>query len=255
MEDIDKIILAAENGGKVIRKYFGRTLELQEKSIAADVRTKADLESEHTIIRSLKASFPDYNILSEESGFYEKDSEYTFVIDPLDGSNNFVLGIPNFAVSIGLMKKNNIIAGVIHQPILGETYYAEKGKGSFLNDQELRVNQESDITKATVSYTCGYINSDKYEENLLHKLNQKKIKRMLQNWCPSHEYCLLASGKLEAIINNRNELYDYCAGKIIAKEAGAKITTFSGKSESNEKSSVFLATNGTRIHDDLLEIV
>ncbi len=97
-----------------------------------DFQTEADLESEKRILSILKTEFPKYNIYSEEDGKFYHDSEYTFVIDPLDGTNNFVMGIPNFSVSIALFCKNEAIAGVVYQPILDQTYSALKGKGSFL---------------------------------------------------------------------------------------------------------------------------
>ena len=129
--DIYKIIIAAESGGEVIKKYFGRVLELEQKSIAGDVRTRADTEAEEIILSTLQKDFPTFNIYSEEAGNIDKKSEYTFVLDPLDGSNNFVLGIPVFCVSIGLLKGKEIIAGVIYHPILKDIYFAEKGEGAY----------------------------------------------------------------------------------------------------------------------------
>lgn len=255
MIDIQAIITAAEDGGKVVKSYFGKALDIEEKSTVADIRTKADTESEKVILQVITMQFPHFNILSEETGLIDNKSEYTFIVDPLDGSNNFVLGIPNFSISIGLFKGDKAIAGVIHLPMLNHTYYAQMRQGSYLHRKRLNVNKESDIKKATVSYTCGYVNPAEYAENLKHKLNELKVKRMLEYWSPAIEYCLLASGKLEAIINNKNEIYDYAAGKIIAREAGAQITTFDGKPEENDRNAAFLASNGTRIHKQLLEII
>ena len=96
------IIKAAVAGGKITKKYFGKVLELEGKTRPSDFRTKADLESEKAIIKILEKSFPTYNIISEEAGEINKNSEYTFEIDPLDGTNNFVLGIPYFSIGIGL---------------------------------------------------------------------------------------------------------------------------------------------------------
>ncbi len=253
--DLNSVIQAAVNGGDIIRNYFGEALDIEEKTTLADFRTKADTESEKAILNVITTKFPDFNILSEETGFVDNKSEYTFIIDPLDGSNNFVLGIPNFSVSIGLLKGDTAILGVIHLPILKHTYFAQDGKGAYLDKKRLFVNQESDIKKATVSYTCGYVNSREYTEKLKHNLNLVDIKRMLEYWSPAVEYCLLASGKMEAIINNKNEIYDYVAGKVIAREAGARITGFDGHPEINDRGNAFLASNGTKIHSQLLEII
>jgi myo-inositol-1(or 4)-monophosphatase len=255
MMDLDPIVRAAESGGRVLSKYFGKKLEITEKLSTADFRTRADLDSENEILKILKKAFPKFNILTEESGTVDNGSDYTFIIDPLDGSNNFILGLPTFTVSIGLMNRNEVVAGVIHHPVLNHTYYAQKGAGAFLDKKRLHVNNESDLTRATVEYTCGYMTPDGYGDKLIRNLHGMKIKRFMNTWCPSYTFCLLAMGKIECIINNDNEVYDYCAGKIIAKEAGAKITDFEGKPETDEKANIFLATNGTAIHNKILGIV
>src|SRR5687768_13571695 len=126
---IADIIKAAEAAGEVIAGYFGEVLEIEEKTTVADIRTKADTEAEAIVLHILKQSFPDAGIYSEEMGEIENDSPYRFVIDPLDGSHNFNLGIPNFTVSIALTRKRETIAAVVHHPILKKTYHAEKGKG------------------------------------------------------------------------------------------------------------------------------
>ena len=94
---VETTILAAEHGGTIVKNYFGDLLDIEEKTMVSDFRTKADTEAENAILHVLTKNFPQYNILSEEAGFLDHHSEYTFVIDPLDGSNNFVLGIPNFS--------------------------------------------------------------------------------------------------------------------------------------------------------------
>lgn len=254
--DLESVIHAAEEGGRVVKKYFGEALHIEEKSTAADFRTKADTESEEIIIKILATKFPSFNIFSEETGLHDSKSEYTFIIDPMDGSNNFALGIPNFSISIALVKEEKVILGVVHLPILNHTYAAQEARGTFLNKKRLHVNKESNIKNATVSYTCGYTNSFEYMEGLRKGLKKGLgIKRILDYWSPAAEFCLLASGKIEAIINNKNEFYDFAAGKIIAREAGALITGFDGKLEKSDRGDTFLASNGTGIHQQLLGVL
>lgn len=253
--DIQVIIKAAEAGGKIIKKYFGEALDIEEKTTISDFRTKADTESENAILQIIQKEFSNFNILSEETGFIDNKSEYTFIIDPLDGSNNFVLGIPNFSVSIGLLKGDKAILGVIYLPMLNHTYYAEDRRGAFLDGVKLFVNKEADIKRSAISYACGYLIDRKYGASLKEKLNELGIKRLLDNWSPAADYCLVASGKFEAVINNNNEIYDYIAGKVIAREAGAKITDFSGEEEKNDREGQFLLSNGTSIHDQLSRIL
>ena len=250
--DADAVIEAIRAGGDVVKRYFGEVLHTEEKSNAGDLRTKADTESEQAILVRLTRSFPDYNIYAEESGNIDNGSKYTLVIDPLDGTNNFVLGIPDFALSIGLLRGDEVVLGVIYNPILDRLYSAEKGKGAYLNNQRVHVNQEPDISKATISYTCGYNTKRSYSDELLGKLRGQGVKRILDTWAPAYDYCLLASGRLEAVISKEGDLEDYVAAKVIVTEAGGTITGFNNE-HVNGRASDFIASNGTAVHDKLVE--
>lgn len=250
-----EIIKAAKAGGKIVKKYFGKVLEIEGKSEPRDFRTKADLESEKAIIKILEKAFPEYNIISEEAGEANKNSEYTFVIDPLDGTNNFVLGVPYFSTSIGLMKGDNVIFGVVYDPISENTYCAEKGRGSYLNGKRIHVNKESDIKNSSVSLVVNYGFSFEKYMKMMSGLYGTNVKRVLTLWSVALDYCLLASGKIEALVLHEVPLYDFIAGKLIANEAGAKISDFSGNMLSGDRKGRFLTTNGTKIHQEILEIL
>jgi myo-inositol-1(or 4)-monophosphatase len=251
----NKIIKAAKAGGKITKRYFGKVLEIEGKTIPADFRTKADLESEKTIIKILSKSFPEYNIFSEECGEINKNSDYTFHIDPLDGTNNFVLGVPYFSVSIGLTKGDEIIFGAVYNPVLDNMYYAQKGRGAFLNGKKIEVNNESKIENSSVSVVVAFSCPNGYEPAILAKLFEEDVKRVLTNWSVALDLSLLASGKIEAIVIRDIHLWDFIAGKIIAKEAGAMIADFNGILEKNEKTATFLISNGTKIHQEILEVL
>lgn len=242
-------------GGKVTKKYFGKVLELEGKSRPADFRTKADLESEKAILKVLEKAFPTYNIISEEAGEIDKKSEYTFVIDPLDGTNNFVLGIPYFSVGIGLMKGNEVIFGVIYNPILKNIYFAEKGKGSFLNNKKISVNKEADIENGTFSVIISPSGSHDYSTKVIGELYNKDAKRVLRNWSALLDFCLLASGKTEGMIVGGAYLHDFISGKLIANEAGALVTDFNGIIEKDDRNDTFLISNGTKIHQEILNVL
>jgi len=251
--DFQIVIGAARAGGEIIKQYFGQALKTEEKSNAGDLRTLADIESEQTILTVLKSVFPDYNYFAEESGRLDNGSEFTFVIDPLDGTNNFIMGIPDFAVSIGLLHQNESVMGVIYNPILDRVYYAQKGAGAFLNGRQIHVNEESDITRATIGYSCGYHTSQGYSDDIAQKLHLLNIKRLTVHWAPSYDYCLLASGRIEGVISKDGDLEDYAAAKIIISEAGGKITGLKNEPISG-KDQNFLASNGSALHDQLLNI-
>jgi myo-inositol-1(or 4)-monophosphatase len=252
--DIEDVIKAARAGGAIVKQYFGELLEAEQKTSPRDLRTKADIESEQAILAALQQSFPSVNIYAEETGRIDKQSEYTFVVDPLDGTSNFVLGIPDFAVSIGLLKGNEAILGVIYNPILDQIYSAEKGKGAYLNGNRIRVNNKADITHATVSYTCGYNTTTDYSLQLIGKLRELGIKRLIDNWAPAYDYCLLASGRIEVVISKEGDLEDYVAAKVIVSEAGGKITGFDNNSV-NGTDPDFIASNGTATHERMLGLL
>jgi len=254
MSDIEKMIKAARAGGDILKKYYGYSLETTQKSNTSDFRTKADLESEEAILLILEAEFPVYNIYSEEKGEIDKNSEFTFIIDPLDGTNNFVLGIPNFSISIGLLKHDEIIAGVIYSPIIDNVYYAEKALGAYFDGKKLEVNKESDIKRATISHNCSYETYHSETVKVIQSLYSKDAKRVMFNWSPTFDFCMLASGRIEGIINNNSELYDFAAGKLIAREAGALISDFNGNPETNDKNRMFIISNGTEIHKHMVEV-
>lgn len=256
MDSTIKIMIqSAKAGGAVVKNYFGQNLKITEKSTAADFCTKADRDSERAILSVLEKYFPRYNIYSEEKGRVEKGSKCTFIIDPLDGSNNFVLGIPYFSVSIALCEGKNIIEGVVYNIMRDQTYWARKGEGAFLDGVKICVNKENDIKRASITYSCGYISDANYAIRIEQGLQAQRIKRWLCMWSVALDLCLLASSKIEGFISYNTEAYDYAAGKLIAKEAGAKVTDFEGKEEKDDINNIFLATNGTPIHEEIMKFL
>ncbi len=248
------IILAAKAGGKVVRSYFGKTLTITEKTIAADFKTEADVGSEKAILAILEKSFPTYNIFSEECGFIDKKSEYTFYIDPLDGTNNFALGIPNFSVSIALVRGEETVLGVVHLPMIDLTYSALKGEGAYCNGGRLRASSETLQEKSTLAVVYGYHYPKKQLSRMIDLLN-RKAKRLLISWSGASDLCLVASGKIEVVVVNNIELHDFLAGKLIAKEAGCVVTDLKGKPEKNDLNKDFLVGANDVIHKKTLKLV
>ena len=253
--NINHIIEAAKAGGAVLTKYFGELLEVEEKTSPKDFRTVADTESEEKIIQILEQYFPEANIFGEEQGKTDKGSDYTFIIDPLDGSNNFTVGIPYFSVSIALIKGNEAIASVIYAPTLNHCYWAEKGRGAFLNGSNISVNNVGDLRHTSLAYNKGYETTHQPEYVMFPELHERQIKRIFLNWSVALDFCLLARGSVEAIINNDCEVYDFIAGRLIALEAGAKSSNFDSSQEVNDFNNKFLITNGTEIHQEMLSVI
>jgi len=252
-----KVIEAAEEAGEIIRRYFGELLEVEEKTMAADFRTKADVDAEAKILEILAKEYPDYGILSEETGHNGQKSEFQFVIDPLDGTNNFSLGIPNFSVSIALQQNERTIFGVIHQPITMETYWAELGRGAWNNSKKLSVNSENKLPKSTLFSCVGYDNNLKERQILRYNLSGPKaqgLKRWAENWAVAMDCCLVADGRAEIMVMKGLELHDFAAGKLIAKEAGARSTDLSGEKD-DDQSTAFILSNGTSVHEQVLSAI
>lgn len=244
-----------EEAGEIIIKYFGKAVVLAEKSSAADLRTQADLETEKYIIEKLNQNFPDWNIQGEETGLTDRKSEYTFFIDPIEGTSNFAMGIPVFAINLGLTKNKKIVFGMIHNPITKDTYCATIGGGAFVNDTKISVNEEDEIKRSTVDYNFSYGTPIEIRDKVAGSLRKAGIKRGLDMWCGGYTFCLLASGKIEAVLCEGDQLYDFIAGKLIAKEAGAKITSFKGEKEVDITNNRFIASNGKTIHSLLTDIL
>ncbi len=246
---------AARAGGKIITKYFGRSLRITEKTAAHDVRTQADTGSEREILKIIRRSFPDYGIIAEESGQDMKDSVYTFIIDPLDGTFNFVVGIPYFSVAIALLRNDTVIASTVYNPILNQLYYAEAGKGARMNGRKISVSKTTTLPRAAVAYNGSY-DVSRHHPTGLKILDRARFASMraMTNWSPALDFCLLARGTFDVIINNACEPYDFLAGKLIAREAGARITDFCGKGEKNDMNDRFIVTNNTRLHSIVINL-
>lgn len=249
------IVQTVEEAGKILAGYFGTALERTVKGIAADYNTKADRESEAHIFGKLKKRFPTFSFLGEETGKHKSDSAYEFILDPLDGTHTFGIGFPIFSISLALMHADEAIFSIVHEPIPGMSYVAAKGEGATRNGKPIHVNKTADLPHAVISYTQGWKVRERREEAIVHVL-QKALdpyERFIQMWSPASELAHIASGHITASINNQNEVYDFVAGKLLIREAGGRITNLDGTMQTNDRHAVFVASNGTAVHDEILQ--
>src|SRR6195952_1824838 len=142
------LIKATEAAAGVLRHYFNGEFKITNKEGINNPVTEADLAAEKIIFETIRADFPDHFILSEEAGELKMDSEYKWIIDPIDGTINFANGIPICCVSIGLEHKGEVIMGAVFNPILNEFFFAEKGKGATLNDRPIKVGNKSEVVSS-----------------------------------------------------------------------------------------------------------
>ena len=205
------MIRASEKASKILIRDFGEIEKLQvSKKGPADFVTNADLKAEKIILEELKNARPNYSIISEESGFEKnKDKNNTWIIDPIDGTINFLHGVPHFAISIALKSGNEIISGLIFDPVKDEMFYAEKEKGAFFNNQRIRVSKKNDI-KTCLFATGGEIKKD---INLLYR----------KTGCAALDMAYVAAGRFDGFFQYNLNLWDIAAGIILIKEAGGLI--------------------------------
>ncbi|GCE07564.1 inositol monophosphatase family protein [Dictyobacter aurantiacus] len=227
MQDLLKIASQASiAGGALLRGYFGQELPFREKA-GSDIVTEADLASEATIRAILQTACPAFNIFSEEQGLTDKGSEYTWFVDPLDGTHNFVTGIPQFGVSIALVHYHKTVLGVVYQPMTDTLWSAMDGNGAQRNAMPFSVRQSEDIQRATIAYIQGYA-AKKASAKVIQNALSDHAKRVVANWAPSLDWCLLAEGRIAGLVSLDSEREDQLAGTCIAREAGVLVTDFTG---------------------------
>ncbi len=221
--NLNIMIKASEKASKNLIRDFGEIEKLQvSKKGPKDFVTNADLKAEKIIIEELKKARPNFSIISEENGSEDnKDKDNIWVIDPIDGTVNFLHGIPHFAISIGLISKGEIISGLIFDPIKDELFYAEKNNGAFLNNQRLRVSKKNNINDCLFA-TGGKI---KDEFNFQYR----------KSGCAALDLAYVAAGRYDGYFQHDLNLWDVAAGIIIVKEAGGIIDDISLTNYSNLK--------------------
>tara|TARA_B100000902_G_scaffold117769_1_gene118408 strand:+ start:42 stop:782 length:741 start_codon:yes stop_codon:yes gene_type:complete len=209
--NLNVMIKACEKVSKILIRDFGEIEKLQvSKKGPNDFVTNADLKAEKIIIEELKKAKPNYSIISEENGIENnKDKKNTWIIDPIDGTVNFLHGIPHFAVSIALISENEIIAGIIFDPIKNEMFYAEKNNGAYFNNQRIRVSKKNEINK------CLFVTGGKIgkEPDLPYR----------KSGCAALDLAYVASGRYDGYFQDNLNLWDIAAGIILVKEAGGII--------------------------------
>ena len=248
--ELETAISAAKKAGKIIleRMESRKVAELKGRE---DLSTDSDIESEKAIIRILEKEFPGHSILSEESKPKEKNSEFTWIIDPLDGTKNYFRKLPLFTVSIALAMEKEVVLGVVFDPSAKRLYCAEKGKGAFLNGKKIGVSKTKSLDEAIMFFDYGHL--EKAELKALNKM-AGKVQYVMNLGLGSLGLCYVAQGGYDAYIGGiRTKIMDIAAGVIIAQEAGAEITGKKGEKVDLFKSREIIASNGL-LHKGLLEI-
>ena len=247
-------IKAALKAGKTILLQQNKLNDIKFKS-KQDICTEADIKSERIIIDIIKKDFPSHNIISEEQGITSKNSEYTWIIDPLDGTIFFSKSIPLFSVSIGLKHNDEIILGVAYLPVTDELFFAEKGKGAYLNGKKITVSSIDTISQSfiTIDYKPTKGNINKGIDLMKVIANESFFTRALA--CQVIEFVYIACGRSEGNICYSTKLWDLAAAKIILEEAGGKITDFNGDKINLNNHEFNVVSSNKKVHNKLIELI
>ena len=241
-------IQAARIAGKITTHYFNKGFLIEVKKDNSPV-TIADKEAETAIREHIHKAFPSHGFLGEEQGGNTTDLEYTWIIDPIDGTKNFTHKLPFWATEIALMHKNKIIAGVSYAPLLNKLLYAERNKGAYLNDQPIHVSSVESVNQSFVTF--GSIRHF-YKENRINSfLKLTNDAYYTRGFGDTWSHHLLAAGHTDAMLEGYVNLWDIAAVSIIVEEAGGKVTDLNGK-PIDRKTSSLLSTNGA-LHSKILK--
>ncbi len=239
---------------KVIIRDFGEVEKLQvSKKGPGDFVTKTDKKVEKIIIEELEKARPKYGFIAEESGERKNESEFNWVIDPIDGTSNFMHGIPHFAISIALEKNGEVISGIVCDPIKNETFYAEKGRGAYLNNRRIRVSSRKSLDEVIGLYGCPpmiKIDGNKFFDQI--KKASSQIHKLRNYGSAALDFAYVAAGRADFAWYDHLNYWDYAAGKIILLEAGGTITDFAGKSFIKQKETFI---SNSYIHDEVIKIL
>ena len=245
---------AIEAGAIELKRYFNGTFTISSKATINDLVTEADHASEKAIFKVIQQNHPDHFILSEETGSMPTQSNIKWIIDPIDGTINFANGIPICCVSIGVEENGEMMMGAVYNPFMNELFFAEKGKGAFLNDQPIKVSNKNNLLTSCLvtGFPYQYLDTENGPLQIFEKLIRKSIPvRRLGS--AALDLCWTASGRFDGFYEHKLQAWDSAAGYLIVQEAGGMVTDLKGE-KYNPYQPGIIASNG-QIHDQLLNLL
>ena len=246
---------AVANGAKVLRERFQTTVQIETKGLANFV-TEADLSSERVIVETIRDSYPNHAIISEESHSDRADSKELWIIDPLDGTSNFMHNIPHFAISVGYYQDGQPQLGIVCNPIRNDWYVVVRGQGAWHNGVRQRVESSNRIDATMI--TCGfYYDRDRMMQATLDTIGdffRNNIHGMRRFGAAALDLCNVGCGQYGLFFEYKLHPWDYAAGQLFLTEAGGKVSDCDGQSLPLNQSSSICATNGF-LHRQALEIM
>ncbi|MDQ6903530.1 MAG: inositol monophosphatase [Bacteroidota bacterium] len=248
------LIAATEAGAKELMHFFNGTFTISNKEGINNLVTEADHAADKAIQAIIRKAFPDHGIVSEETAEKITESEYKWIIDPIDGTVNFANGIPICCVSIGLEHNGTMLMGAVYNPNMNEFYFAEKGNGATLNDKKITVSDKKEVLRSCLvtGFPYTYLDQPNGPIQVFERLIRQGIPvRRLGS--AAIDLCWVAAGRFDGFYEHQLNAWDSAAGFIIVEEAGGKVTDLKGDIYSPYQPGI-IATNGL-IHEELIEWV
>jgi myo-inositol-1(or 4)-monophosphatase len=223
-------VQAAQAAGHLLRARTGGPLGARAKNASGDVVTDLDLDAERVILGRLRAAFPDHEIVSEEAGVCgARGGAWTWLVDPLDGTNNVAVGLSDYVVGIALCEQRRPVVGVVHEPVTGRTWSAVLGRGAYQHADRLRPAPRPPGGRPVLAWTQGHeVARDDSTARALKLVLESSARRVLQLWAPLLAWVMLARGDIDGIVGYRPEGVDLPAGLLIATEAGMGVRALDG---------------------------
>jgi myo-inositol-1(or 4)-monophosphatase len=245
---------AIQAGANELTRYFNGTFTINNKATINDLVTEADHASERAIFEVIQQAHPEHFILSEETGAIPSNSNIKWIIDPIDGTINFANGIPICCVSIGVEENDEMLMGAVYNPFMNEMFFAEKGKGAFLNDKPIKVSDKDNLLTSCLvtGFPYQYLDAENGPLQIFEKLIRKSIPvRRLGS--AALDLCWTAAGRFDGFYEHKLQAWDSAAGYLIVQEAGGIVTDLNGE-KYNPYQPGIIATNG-KIQDQLLALL
>ncbi|MFC1768486.1 inositol monophosphatase family protein [Nanoarchaeota archaeon] len=244
-------IRAAKEAGQLIMKEFRKEKSYKSKSVDQNV-TEVDFKSQKRIISVISKKYPDHDIIAEEKYHKKSKSKYEWIIDPIDGTDNYIYGLPHFCVSIALAHEGGVILGIVYNPVIKELFTAEKGKGAYFNGKKIHVNKGKQYPQPLILFDASlHFMTDKKLKGL-RALAKKGFYIRTKGSC-ALDMCYIAKGYVQGKVAYNIKAWDIAAAGLIIEEAGGKVTDHNGEPWST-KSTRIIASNRF-LHDTIIKSV
>ncbi len=253
MKEKELIERLARQAGDALMNHFRKDWALlKERGTAKDVATKYDKEVDSLIVEEIKRHCTHHSLITEESGSIQGDPDWLWIVDSLDGTGNFANFNPLFSVCIALMRRSELLLGVVYAPAIDEFYFAERGKGAYLNGIKIQVSNVSDLGQGYILYCEGGDKNKARTGELLHAV-YPHVTDIRKLGSAGLETAWVAAGKREAYFTTKIEPWDVAAGVLLVQEAGGRVSDFQGKPWQPQTSDLLFSN--VKLHESILRLL